>query len=251
MKLYRMLDKYGNLCTGGEAQWSLPEKQEDSTWKPGEWMPKINGKLIYHENGYHLLKEAGLISGLGETIYAVEYRGEAIEEGEDVIVVRECRLLKKYENWNERTARLFACWCVREMPLADDRKVWNLLTDERSRRAVEVAEKYANGEATAKELEAARVAANDVLWIWSFENMYAASRAAAHVAEKEAWAAASTAAYSAACAAEKVEYDAACATENDSERPVWKVAQDSMKAAFAVAKIVQLMELLRIIEEEV
>ena len=55
--------------------------------------------------------------------------------------------------------RKLACRFIRETPLSDGRKVWDLLTDERSRKAVEVAELYANGKATAQELEAARVAA--------------------------------------------------------------------------------------------
>ena len=49
--------------------------------------------------------------------------------------------------------RLFACWSVRQ--------VWHLLTDERSRNAVEVAARYARGEATREEWAAAGDAAGD------------------------------------------------------------------------------------------
>lgn len=48
---------------------------------------------------------------------------------------------------DDRTLRRFACWSVRQ--------VWHL-TDERSRRAVEVAEAFAEGRATEAELAAAR-----------------------------------------------------------------------------------------------
>jgi len=54
---------------------------------------------------------------------------------------------------SDKTLRLFACKCVRE--------VWHLLTDERSRRAVEVAERYAMGQSTDEELAAASDAASD------------------------------------------------------------------------------------------
>jgi hypothetical protein len=45
---------------------------------------------------------------------------------------------------DDKTMRLFACWCVRQ--------VWHLLDDERSRNAVVVSEKFANGVATKEEL---------------------------------------------------------------------------------------------------
>jgi hypothetical protein len=60
--------------------------------------------------------------------------------------------------------RLFACDCVRYTPIGDGRTVWDLLTDERSRNAVEVAERYANGDATEDELNAARDAAWYSAW---------------------------------------------------------------------------------------
>ena len=55
--------------------------------------------------------------------------------------------------------RKLACRFIRDTPLADGRMVWDLLTDERSRRAVEVAEQYADGKATAQELDTAHAAA--------------------------------------------------------------------------------------------
>ena len=68
-------------------------------------------------------------------------------------------LLRTLRYKDERTLRLIACSFVRETPLGDGRTVWDLLTDERSRKAVEVSERYVKGEADRAELRAAYAAA--------------------------------------------------------------------------------------------
>lgn len=60
-----------------------------------------------------------------------------------------CRAEPQYD----REWRLFAVWCARQ--------VEHLMTDPRSKAALDVAERYANGEATSAELAAAWDAARD------------------------------------------------------------------------------------------
>ena len=62
---------------------------------------------------------------------------------------------------DDRTLRLFAVWCARNTPLGDGRKTGDLLTDPRSLAALEVAERYAHGNASQEELVSARDAAED------------------------------------------------------------------------------------------
>jgi hypothetical protein len=101
---------------------------------------------------------------------------------------------------DDRSFRLIACASVRETPLADGRKVWDLLTDERSRNVVEVSERYANREATKAELDAARDAARD------------AAMASAWAARDAAWAA------SASSAAGDAAWDAAMDAQSTSSQ---------------------------------
>ena len=73
----------------------------------------------------------------------------------------------------DREIRLFAVWCARQ--------VQHLLTDQRSLDALDVAERYANGEATDDELTSAWSAARSAAW------SAAATRATASAAADAAW----------------------------------------------------------------
>ncbi|WP_309601199.1 hypothetical protein [Burkholderia multivorans] len=87
----------------------------------------------------------------------------------------------------DRDIRLFAVWCARQ--------VEHLMEDHRSKDALNVAERFANGNASDEELAAAWVAARDA----ARDAAWAAARAAAWYAARDAaWAAAWAAAWYAA-----------------------------------------------------
>ncbi|MEN6546032.1 MAG: hypothetical protein ABFE07_08335 [Armatimonadia bacterium] len=131
-------------------------------------------------------------------------------------------ILEKLGYADDRTLRLFACWFVRQ--------VWHLLTDPRSRAAVEVAERYARGEATAEALAAAsedaRAAARAAAW--------AAADAASNAAAWAAVDAASNAAFVrfADTAAEASAW-ASAAWSSAAEAFVWIAARDAARLAQA------------------
>ena len=76
---------------------------------------------------------------------------------------------------HDKEIRLFAVWCARQ--------VQHLTSDKRSVTAIDVAERFANGDATKEDLDAARAAAWAAAW-----------DAASDAASDAAWAAASDAA---------------------------------------------------------
>jgi hypothetical protein len=77
---------------------------------------------------------------------------------------------------DDRTLRLFAVKCARE--------VQHLMNDERSINALDVAERYANGEETEEELAAAADAAWGAAWAAAADAAGAAKAAAAAKAER-------------------------------------------------------------------
>ena len=130
---------------------------------------------------------------------------------------------------HDKEIRLFAVWCARQ--------VQHLMKDQRSLTALDVAERYAHGEATAAELEAAWAAAEAAAW--------AAAEAAAEAA---AWAAAEAAAWDAAWVAawDAARSAARAAAREAAGAAAWDAA---WVAARAAAREAQKQELLRICTE--
>lgn len=101
------------------------------------------------------------------------WRGTAVTILKNAAIPHEDRLwvVLRPEIISERAMRLFAVGCARQ--------VQHLMKDERSLRALDVAEAYANGNATKEELDAARVAAwdaaRDAAWVATSDTAWVAA----------------------------------------------------------------------------
>ncbi|OMR16947.1 hypothetical protein AQ719_16015 [Burkholderia pseudomallei] len=101
----------------------------------------------------------------------------------------------------DRDMRLFAVWCARQ--------VEHLMEDQRSKDALNVAERFVNGEATDEERDAARNAAWDAARNAAWDAAWTARKAARDAAWGAAWGAARGAVWAARCAAGDAAGDAA------------------------------------------
>ena len=131
----------------------------------------------------------------------------------------------------DREWRLFAVWCAR--------RVQHLMIDPRSVAALDVAERFARGEATVEELAAAGDAAGVAAWV-------AARAAAGAAAGAAAWAAAGDAA---GVAAGDAAWDAAGAAAWDAVRAAARAAarDAAWAAAWAAARDAQTKRFLEVV----
>jgi len=184
--LYKVLNANGCSCHGGSLKWSLPTKNDDGSWTPGEWMPEVAGPLVECKNGYHLVTLEQLPGWLNERIFVAEVAGEIIKSSDkEKWVASKVRLVSETE-WDERTARLFACDCAEHVLYLYER---DYPDDKRPRQAIETARRYASGHATKEELSAAGAAVYGAAWA-----AWHAAGAAACDAERK-WQAAKLAEY--------------------------------------------------------
>ena len=138
--------------------------------------------------------------------WILKYRGK-VQQKKDVIW-----LICSPRFMTNRDLRLFAVWCARETLKFVEKP------DIRSVNAINVAERYANGKATKKELAAARAVAWVAAWV-------AARAVARAVAWDAAWVAARVAARAAARAAAR---DAAWVA---ARAVAWDAARDAARDA--------------------
>jgi len=198
--LYKVLGHDGALHHGGTGTWHQPHGK-----RPGKWMPTIT-PVVPCLSGYHLCTIDQLVGWLGPVIWVAEGRGEHVDHG-DKHVFAQARLLHRLDTWDERTARLFAADCAEHvLPIFEKAHPG----DDRPRKAIEVARRFAHDEATPQERDAiwtgAWFAARDATWAATRGAVGGAAWAAAWAAtwaaaRAETWAAARAATRGAARAA--------------------------------------------------
>ena len=179
-------------------KWLLPDGRTPIQRTPwpvavGEWTPAETPVLC--RSGWHAMRERDVLthlpSTLGSRLYRVSVRGEVVD-GDNKVAAASMRLDDMLGVTTEENLRLFACDVARDvLPLFESHSPG----DDRPRRTIEVAGRYATGHATAAELSAARAAARDAAWAAARAAAEATARDAAEAtaraaAEAAAWAAA-------------------------------------------------------------
>ena len=202
-------------------KWLLPGRLTPTTTTPwpvevGEWTPDATPVLC--RSGWHFVEErdvlAHLPKALGAELWEVEARGVVVV-GDDKSCATSLRLVRLVGTTTAKNLRLFAC------DVAEDALSTVEVPDPRSVAVIEVARRFARGEATTEELDAAWAAAwiaecaaeRAAAWTAARASAWAAESAAAWAAERASAWAAERAAESAAAGATDIA--AACAAAKD------------------------------------
>lgn len=199
-------------------------------YRRDRWTRGIN-PVVPCRTGWHLARGAQVLNWLSPTLWIAEYDPTwPVVEQFDKLVAGRVRIVEKVERWDKRTARLFAADCA-EAALLGERATGREPND-RSWEAIEVARRFADGNASASERAAAR-AARDAARA-ATEDAARAARDAARAAREAAYDAA-RAAYAAAYHATLDAWDAGAATK-DAARATARAAEEAAKEAGSAAR---------------
>jgi len=161
----------------GKGTWDLPKNG-----RPGKpW--RVRGPLEYYKNGIHAVRREHLVKWLGPRIFTFQYVGDEILEADDKVLGREGFLMREFEAWNERSARLFAADCAERVLHFFEAKHPN---DMRPREAIEAARQFARGEIDAAALLMAWVAAWVAAWEAAESTVGVSARSAARAVARSA-----------------------------------------------------------------
>lgn len=95
----------------GSGEWSLPTRQPDGTWLPGDWMPEWQPVLC--KSGYHMCEQKHMIAHMNAELWEIEPHPRAvIVYGDDKLVASVARLVRKVETWTPRVAAQWALDCA-------------------------------------------------------------------------------------------------------------------------------------------
>ena len=165
----------------------FPWPEDETLWTP-------NVKPVLCVSGWHGVEEKDVLKhllGVGSVLYEVEVRGEVVRGG-DKFAAESMRFKYVVGEATERNLRLFSCDVAEDVLSAFEAEYPN---DHRPRTAIEVARRYALGQATYAELMAADSAAYSAANSAAYWAAYSAARSAADSAADSAayWAAYSAA----------------------------------------------------------
>src|SRR5690606_21080793 len=187
--------------------------------------------------GYHLTRGPQVLGWLGPTLYVAEACPDhpPVDDGHKLVTCR-VRLVRRFDRWNDVTARLFAADCAEAALLGE--RASGREPDERAWAAVDAARRYARGEIQFAALSAAWEAA----WDAAAAARVAARDTAVAAAAAADWdAARSTAVAAAAAAARAARATAAAAAKgaagNAAEAAAEAAAWDTAEAAAWDAKV--------------